>query len=95
MMSQEFHRTARIEARITPDTLALVRRAAELKGCSLSDFVVTSAQAAAYKTIEETNIIRLSADDQVRFVESLLNPPAPSPVILRAFELNQEMFGTE
>jgi Protein of unknown function (DUF1778). len=38
MMAQEVHRTARIEARITPDALALVRRAAELQGCSLSDF---------------------------------------------------------
>jgi uncharacterized protein (DUF1778 family) len=95
MMTQEVHRTARIEARITPDTLALVRRAAELQGCSLSDFLVTAAQNAAYKTIEETNIIRLSAEDQIRFVELLLNPPAPSPAILRAFEHNRELFGTE
>lgn len=95
MMSQETHRTARIEARITPDALALVRRAAELKGCSLSDFLVTSAQNAAYKTIEETNIIRLSAEDQVRFVELLLNPPAPSPAVIKAFEHNRELFGIE
>jgi uncharacterized protein (DUF1778 family) len=95
MMKQEVHRTARIEARITPDALALVRRAAELQGCSLSDFLVTAAQNAAYKTIEETNIIRLSAEDQIRFVELLLNPLAPSPAILKAFERNRELFGAE
>ena len=94
-MRQEVNRTARIEARITPDTLAIVRRAAELQGCSLSDFVVTAAQTAAYKTIEEYNIIRLSAEDQIRFAELLLNPPAPSPAILKAFEHNRELFGTE
>ncbi len=94
-MKQEAHRTARIEARITPDALALVRRAAELQGCSLSDFLVTAAQTAAYKTIEETHIIRLSAEDQIRFVELLLDPPAPSPAIVRAFERNRELFGTK
>ena len=94
-MAQEVHRTARIEARITPDALALVRRAAELQGCSLSDFLVTAAQNAAYKTIEEANIIRLSVEDQVRFVELLLNPPAPSPTVLRALERNRELFGIE
>ena len=94
-MTPEVHRTARIEARITPSALALVRRAAELKGCSLSDFLVTAAQNAAYKTIEEANIIRLSVEDQIRFVELLLNPPPPSSAILKAFERNRELFGAE
>ncbi len=94
-MMQETPRTARIEARITPAALAIVRRAAELKGCSLSEFLVSSAQDAAYKAIEETNIIRLSAEDQVRFAEILLNPPAISPPILKAFERNRELFGDE
>ena len=47
------------------------------------------------KTIEETNIIRLSAEDQIRFVDLLLNPPTPSPVLLKAFERNRELFGIE
>ncbi len=36
-------RTARIEARIAPDALAVVRRAAELQGRSISDFLVAAA----------------------------------------------------
>ena len=92
-MKQANPRTARIEARITPDILALVRRAAELRGCSLSDFLVTSAQNAAEKTIEETNIIRLSAEDQLRFYDLMMNPPPPSPAILKAFEKSSELFG--
>jgi uncharacterized protein (DUF1778 family) len=95
MMPQEPYRTARIEARITPDSLAIVRRAAEIQGRSLSEFVVTAAQDAAHKTIEEAHIIRLSAEEQQRFVDLLLNPPAPSPAILKAFERNKELFGTE
>jgi uncharacterized protein (DUF1778 family) len=85
-MSHEINRTARLEARIAPDVLAVVKQAAELQGRSVSDFVVSAAQEAAHKTIEEVGIIRLSAEDQRRFVELLLNPPVPSPALLRAKE---------
>ena len=37
-------RTARIEARIAPEALAIVKRAAEIQGRSVSDFVVAAAQ---------------------------------------------------
>ena len=53
-------RSARIEARITPENLAVIKRAAEIQGRSLSDFIVASAQEAAHRTIDETQIIRLS-----------------------------------
>ena len=83
-MPTEPNRTARIEARIAPDALAVVRRAAEIQGRSVSDFVVAAAQEAANRTIEETHLIRLSMDDQRRFAELLLNPPALSPAMKRA-----------
>ena len=78
------HRTARLEARITPDALAVVRRAAEIQGRSISDFVVAAAREAAQRTIEETHLLRLSLEDQRRFVELLLDPPAPAPALERA-----------
>jgi uncharacterized protein (DUF1778 family) len=84
MMPREHGRTSRIEARIAPDALAIVKRAAEIQGRSVSDFVVAAAQEAAHRTIEETHLIRLSVEDQQRFVELLLNPPKPSPALLRA-----------
>jgi uncharacterized protein (DUF1778 family) len=77
-------RTARVEARIAPDALAIVKRAAELQGRSVSDFIVAAAQDAARRTIEESQILRLSTEDQVRFVETLLNPPAPTEALRRA-----------
>jgi len=77
-MPSESTRTARIEARIAPDALAIVKRAAELQGRSVSDFVVGAAQDAARKTIEETQIIRLSVEDQRAFAAAILNPPPPS-----------------
>lgn len=84
MMRPETNRTARIEARIAPDALAIVKRAAELQGRSVSDFVVAAAQEAASRAIEENQIIRLSVEDQRVFAEAILNPPAPSKGLLRA-----------
>jgi len=93
-MSHEITRTSRIEARISPDALAVVKQAAELQGRSVSDFVVSAAQEAAHRTIEEVGIIRLSAEDQRRFVDLLLNPPAPSPALLRAKEAHAQLIGS-
>ncbi len=83
-MPQESSRTARIEARIAPDALAIVKRAAEIQGRSVSDFVVAAAQEAAHRTIEKTQIIRLSVEDQRAFAAAILNPPEPTPALKRA-----------
>lgn len=85
-MSQEQNRTARIEARIAPESLAIVRRAAEIQGRSVSDFVVAAAQEAAQKTVAEVEVIRLSRNAQEQFVALLLNPPPPNDVLSRALD---------
>ncbi len=90
-MPSDTTRTARLEARIAPETLAVVKRAAELQGRSVSDFVVAAAQDAAQRTIEETQMIRLSIEDQRRFVELLLNPPPLSPAMERARAAHQRL----
>jgi len=82
-MPDDAARTARIEARIAPAALAVVRRAAELQGRSISDFVVAAAQDAAERMIEATQIVRLSVEDQRAFAEAVLNPP-PNEALKRA-----------
>ncbi len=91
MKQQEHSRTARIEARIAPEALAVVRRAAEIQGRSVSDFVVAAAQDAARKTVAEVEVIRLSREAQEQFVSMLLNPPPPSDALLRALELRRTL----
>jgi uncharacterized protein (DUF1778 family) len=93
-MRQDTNRTARIEARIAPDALAIVRRAAEMQGRSVSDFVVAAAQEAAHRAIEETQIIRLSVEDQRAFAEAILNPPAPNDAMRRAAQAYRAMVTT-
>ncbi len=90
-MTQETPRTARLEARIAPDALAIVKRAAEMEGRSLSDFIVSAAQEAARRTIEDNHIIRLSVEDQQRFVDMLLNPPEPADALKRARQAHSDL----
>lgn len=79
---------ARLEARLPASVYALLKRAAELKGRSITDFVVSAAQDAAQRVIEDDGIIRLSADDQARFAQALLNPPAPDAALKKAMRLH-------
>lgn len=84
-------KTARLEARITRDLQALLKRAAELEGRSVTDFVITAARAAAEQRVEQEQVIRLSLEDQQAFVEAILNPPEPTPALRRAFRRHRDM----
>lgn len=77
-------RTARLETRIAPDLLATVKRAAELQGRSVSDFVVTATAEAAQKVIAETEMIRLSREASAQVAKLLIDPPRPSKVLKAA-----------
>lgn len=94
-MPNEPNRTARIEARIAPDALATVRRAAEIQGRSVSDFMVAAAQAEAERTIETTQIIRLSVEDQRSFADAILNPPPPNDALKRAATAYRNLIKSE
>jgi uncharacterized protein (DUF1778 family) len=85
--------TARLEARLPADIHTLLKRAAEIEGRSLSDFVVTAAREAACRTIEQNEIIRLSMEDQRRIFEAILDPPDAAPALRRAFDRRHELFG--
>ena len=68
-------RSERLEARITADQKALIQRAAELEGRSVTDYVVSSVQDAAKRTVEAHEVIVLTATESRAFVDALLNPP--------------------
>jgi uncharacterized protein (DUF1778 family) len=93
-MPQQPNRTSRIEARIAPDALTIVKRAAELQGRSLSDFIVDSALNMARKAIEETQIIRLAVEDQRAVVEAIFDPPPLSPGMERAIGRYKDLVKT-
>jgi uncharacterized protein (DUF1778 family) len=86
---------ARLEARLPVAVHAMLKRAAEIQGRTLTDFVVAASSEAARQTIEATEIIRLSVEDQRLFAESIINPPEPNDALRRAFEKHRELFGVE
>jgi uncharacterized protein (DUF1778 family) len=77
-------KTERIEARVDPDIRELIMEAADLEGCSLSEFLVVSAKERAEKTLHRTRVIRLTEESQIRFAELILNPPPPNEAMKEA-----------
>jgi uncharacterized protein (DUF1778 family) len=84
-------RTSRIEARIAPAALDIVKRAAEIQGRSVSDFVVAAAQEAAQKAVSEAQIMTLSAMDQRAFARALLDPPKANAALRRAAKAHKKL----
>lgn len=87
--------TARLEARISTDLHALLKRAAEIQGRTLTDFVVSAVQEAAQRAIEQADFIRLTLADQECFAQALLSPPKPAPALKRAFARRRKLISTE
>jgi uncharacterized protein (DUF1778 family) len=87
--------TARLEARISADPHAQLKRAAELQGRTMTDFVVSAVQEAAQRAIEQATAIRLSVADQECFALALLSPPDPAPALERAFTRRRQLLHAE
>jgi uncharacterized protein (DUF1778 family) len=75
---------ARLEARISPETKALLQKAADLEGRTLTDFIVATVQAEACRVIERHQTLKLSFEDSEAFVNALLNPPQPNNALKAA-----------
>ena len=71
-------KTARLETRVTAEQKTLFQRAADLTGRSLTDFILSSAQEVAARTVREHDVLTVSGRDRDRFVSALLQPPVPS-----------------
>ena len=75
---------SRLEARVTPETKSLLQQAADLEGRTLTDFVISSVQAEAYRVIERHQKLKLSREESQAFVDVLLNPPTPNDALKSA-----------
>jgi uncharacterized protein (DUF1778 family) len=75
--------SGRFEARVSLKRKSFWQRAADIRGNSLTEFVVNSADAAAERTIKEAEFMELTQRDRVSFVQALLNVSAPPNAKLR------------
>ena len=87
--------TARLEARISTDLHAMLKRASELQGRTMTDFVVAAVQEAAQNAITQAEVIRLSLADQECFAQALLSPPKAAPALKRAFTRRRKLLRAE
>lgn len=78
-------REERLGFRVDESTKALIERAAQLERRKLTDFCMTALTDAAHRTIAQHETLVLSDQDRAVFFEALINPPAPSERLQRAF----------
>jgi uncharacterized protein (DUF1778 family) len=72
-------KTEQLKHRVSAESKALIERAAALSGRSTSDLATASAYEAAKRTLEERQVLVLSARDSAAFAEALVNPPPCEP----------------
>ena len=77
-------RDYRFDARLNEEQKLLIQRAADLEGRSMTDFVLHSAEAAAERTIEQRAMLIVSARETQAFVDAILNPAEPGPLLRAA-----------
>jgi uncharacterized protein (DUF1778 family) len=85
---------ARFEARISPELHRLLKRAADLQGRTLTDFVMAAAGDAARKTIAEIELIQLSHAASEALAVRLLESPAPNEAMRRAFTRKERLIAS-
>ena len=82
---------SRLNARVEPQIYELLKRAAEIEGRTLTDFVIAAASSAARQTVESIEVLRLSKKQQEFIAEQLLNPPPIAPAMERAIERHKKL----
>jgi uncharacterized protein (DUF1778 family) len=86
-------RQERLEIRVAPAQKRLIERAAQLRGSSVTEFVVASMQDAANAIIQDFEILRLHDESRETFVNALLNPPKPNQAALIAAARYKKQMG--
>jgi uncharacterized protein (DUF1778 family) len=95
MADVQARRAARLEARISPQLKRRLEYAASLRGTSLTEFVVQSAQEAAARTIRDNEVLTLSERARVAFAGLLLKPPRPNRKALAAAKRYKARFAVQ
>jgi uncharacterized protein (DUF1778 family) len=83
----------RVEARVTAEQKELYRLAADLEGCSFTDFVTRALDSAAENAVQRRQVIRLCVRDSRAFVDALLNPGEPNERLCRYARRYKELPG--
>lgn len=84
---------ARLDIRTSAEVKETIERAALLSGRSVTEFVASSALAAAEDALRAAHVLRLTVDESRRLVEALMAPTEPNAALARAAERRHNLFG--
>lgn len=83
--------TARLEARIPVEIYQMLKYAAAIYGCTLTDFIISAVRNEAEKAISQHNVVSLSMRDQLAFAEALIDPGEPTEAMRNAKRHYEEL----
>ncbi len=83
----------RLEARVTTQQKELFQQAADLAGRTLTDFIISTVQAAAEESIRTHQVLELTSRGTEAFVAALFHPPVPNERLRAATQRYQELMG--
>jgi uncharacterized protein (DUF1778 family) len=83
-------KTARIEARVSIEAKALIQKAVDIEGGTLTDFISKSAQIAAQNVIESHQTLKLGIEDSRAFVDAIINQKEPNDALKTAVKRYKE-----
>jgi uncharacterized protein (DUF1778 family) len=83
-------RQDRIGARVPHEVYETLRRAAELTGATVNQFLVQAALKEAHEVIEREEVIRLSPRDWNWLLDLMENPPEPNAKLKAALARYQK-----
>ncbi|MBO1048368.1 MAG: DUF1778 domain-containing protein [Dolichospermum sp. DEX182a] len=63
---------------------AMLQKAADLEGRTLTDFVIASVQSEGLVSFDDSQSLKLSMGDAEAFVDALINPPKPNDALKAA-----------
>ncbi|HMD61411.1 MAG TPA: DUF1778 domain-containing protein [Opitutaceae bacterium] len=85
------NRTARLEARVPAVLKEILFEAARLTGhSSVTSYIVQTLQDSASRTVQQSRRTQMDAAESAVFVQSLLAPSVPAPVLQAAFARYRE-----
>lgn len=84
MCASRTYSIGRLGVKISADLHATLKRAAEIQGRTMTDFVIAAVQNAAQHAIEQADSIQLSLAGQHAFAATLQMPPKANAALKKA-----------
>jgi uncharacterized protein (DUF1778 family) len=85
----------RLEARVSAELKAMFQRAAELKGLTLTDYVINVLVDSSQQVIRDHEVITWTGRNREVFLQALMNPPPPAPSLVAAFARYRKIIENE